>query len=161
MHRSPWVQSAVWSASVVAAWPPVVRCWKWRAATGATLAISNAQATEIGYYGVNVTTVYGAITSSNASLALWPLVAWGNNGNGQTNIPVELTNVVGIAAGNYYSLALKADGTVVGWGDNYYGQTDIPAGLSKIVSIAAGGVQRVQQVRKLAQDVEQAFTGIG
>ena len=38
----------------------------------------------------------------------------------------------------YYSLALKADGTVVGWGDNSYGQTNIPAGLTNVVAIAAG-----------------------
>ena len=46
--------------------------------------------------------------------------------------------MVAIAAGDDYSLALKADGTVVGWGANNTGQTNIPAGLSNVVAIAAG-----------------------
>ncbi|HOW67363.1 MAG TPA: RCC1 domain-containing protein [Candidatus Paceibacterota bacterium] len=34
---------------------------------------------------------------------------------GQTNVPSELTNAIGIAAGYYHSLALKSDGAVVVW----------------------------------------------
>ena len=64
--------------------------------------------------------------------------AWGNNNAGQlgnnstssSNIPVQvkdtnnnpLTNVVAIATGDDYSLALKSDGTVWAWGWNGYGQ---------------------------------------
>ena len=61
-----------------------------------------------------------------------------DNDYGQTTIPAGLTNVVAIAAGSDYSLALKADGTVVGWGNNFYGQITIPAGLTNVVAIAAG-----------------------
>jgi alpha-tubulin suppressor-like RCC1 family protein len=43
-----------------------------------------------------------------------------------------------IAAGERFSLALKADGTVVAWGDNTYSQTHVPAGLSGVTQIAAG-----------------------
>jgi hypothetical protein len=32
-----------------------------------------------------------------------------------------LKDVVAIAADDYFSLALRADGTVVGWGDNHAG----------------------------------------
>jgi len=46
-----------------------------------------------------------------------------------------LTNVVSIAAGDSFSLALKHDGKVVAWGRNV-----VPAGLSNIVAIAARGV---------------------
>ena len=46
-----------------------------------------------------------------------------------------------IAAGNDFSLALKADGTVVGWGYNADGETTIPAGLTNVVAIAAGQYQ--------------------
>ena len=49
-----------------------------------------------------------------------------------------LTDVVAIAAGYDFSLALRADGTVVGWGDNTDGETTIPAGLANVVAIAAG-----------------------
>ena len=46
-----------------------------------------------------------------------------------------------VAAGDSFSLALKADGTVVGWGYNGYGQISIPAGLNKVTAIAAGNNQ--------------------
>jgi len=41
-----------------------------------------------------------------------------------------------IAAGYYFSLALKSDGSVVGWGDNSSGQTTIPAGLTTVTAVA-------------------------
>jgi alpha-tubulin suppressor-like RCC1 family protein len=44
------------------------------------------------------------------------VVAWGYNGQGQTNVPSGLTDVKAISAGGYHSLALKDDGTVVAWG---------------------------------------------
>jgi len=87
--------------------------------------------------------------------------SWGNNEYKQLGYatsdnvdavpkPVEnLTDIVAIAAGSNYSLALKADGTVWGWGANGYGQLGNytlakPAkptpitDLSEIVAIAAG-----------------------
>ncbi|MGA2659692.1 MAG: carboxypeptidase regulatory-like domain-containing protein, partial [Verrucomicrobiota bacterium] len=66
------------------------------------------------------------------------VTAWGDNSSGQTNVPPNLTNVVAIAAGYDFSLALKADGTVVGWGDNASNQITVPSGLSNVVAIAAG-----------------------
>ena len=67
------------------------------------------------------------------------VIAWGDNGYGQTNLPGGLTNVVAIAAGWDHSLALKQDGSVVGWGDNTYGECTAPAGLTNVVAIAGGG----------------------
>ncbi len=67
------------------------------------------------------------------------VVAWGYNGNGQTNVPGGLSGVTAIAGGSEYSLALKSDGTVVAWGYNGYGQTTAPGGLSGVTAIAAGG----------------------
>ncbi len=66
------------------------------------------------------------------------VTVWGDNSSGQTNVPPNLTNVVAIAAGYDFSLALKADGTVAAWGDNTYGQTTVPAGLTNAAAIAAG-----------------------
>lgn len=91
--------------------------------------------------------------------------AWGDNwaghlGNGTSNhstVPVQvltavnqpLKDVVEISAGQYHSVALRADGTVLVWGHNYDGQlgtednvgreyaTQIP-NLSEVVHIAAG-----------------------
>jgi Regulator of chromosome condensation (RCC1) repeat len=51
-----------------------------------------------------------------------------------------LTNVVAIAAGSDWGLALKADGTVVGWGDSSNGQISIPTGLTNVVAIVAGNL---------------------
>jgi alpha-tubulin suppressor-like RCC1 family protein len=58
--------------------------------------------------------------------------------NGETNVPMDLTNAIAIAAGNGHSLALRSDGTVVAWGRNNEGETNIPANLSNVVAIAAG-----------------------
>lgn len=82
------------------------------------------------------------------------VVGWGYNYYGQaTGVPTPgspycstglvqvagevVTNAVAAAGGYYYSLVLKADGTIVLAG-GAYGETNVPAGLSNIVSIAAG-----------------------
>jgi alpha-tubulin suppressor-like RCC1 family protein/uncharacterized protein YkwD/thiol-disulfide isomerase/thioredoxin/plastocyanin/uncharacterized membrane protein YphA (DoxX/SURF4 family) len=90
-------------------------------------------------------------------------LAWGANGNGQlgdgtsggfrfTVAPVSnLKDVVAVATGWEFSLALKADSTVWAWGVNYYGQLGdgtttsryypVPVGgLTHVKAIAAGGV---------------------
>jgi alpha-tubulin suppressor-like RCC1 family protein len=48
-----------------------------------------------------------------------------------------LSNVVAIAAGHEYSLALKRDGTVVAWGNKRF-YRDVPEALTNVVAIAAG-----------------------
>ena len=104
----------------------------------ASLIVSNAQGFEMGNYVLVVTNAHGSVTSSNAQLALWPLVAWGRNNYDQANIPGGLNNVTGIAGGIYHSLALRADGTVAAWGAGstntgvspYQGQAIVPSGLS-------------------------------
>jgi len=82
---------------------------------------------------------------------------WGDNSLGQaigtatTNAPFYasgpvslggnvLSNVVAVAAGNQFSLALKSDGTVVGWGRIGGNRTPVavPDGLSNVVAIAVG-----------------------
>ncbi len=61
--------------------------------------------------------------------------------SGQVHIDGQvLSNVVSIAAGPGYSMALKKDGTVVTWGrmvNDQYAAT-VPEGLSNVVAIAAG-----------------------
>ncbi len=66
------------------------------------------------------------------------VVAWGDNGAGQCDVPPGLTNAIGVAGGFDFSLALKADGTVVAWGKSIGGVTNIPANLTNVTSIAAG-----------------------
>jgi len=66
------------------------------------------------------------------------VVAWGDDGHGESDVPAGLTNVTAIAAGASYSLALKGDGTVVAWGDNALGQSNVPSGFSGVTAISAG-----------------------
>jgi len=88
--------------------------------------------------------------------------AWGLNGSGQlgngtttsSSTPVTVVGLSGmvtaIAAGDYFTLALMADGKVMAWGSNYYGQlgngsytnSSVPVAVTdpggKITAIAAG-----------------------
>jgi alpha-tubulin suppressor-like RCC1 family protein len=53
-------------------------------------------------------------------------------------VPAGLNNVIAVAAGAAFSLALKADGTVVAWGDNSAGQLNVPGGLAGVMAIDTG-----------------------
>jgi alpha-tubulin suppressor-like RCC1 family protein len=68
------------------------------------------------------------------------VIGWGTYEAGLVPPPAGLSNVVAIAAGSYFDLALISGGTVVGWGANGSGQINIPAGLSNVVAIAAGEI---------------------
>ena len=46
------------------------------------------------------------------------VAAWGDDSQGQCDVPGGLSNVVAVAGGGAHSLALRADGTVAAWGDN-------------------------------------------
>lgn len=71
------------------------------------------------------------------------VVAWGDNGPGQTTVPSGLSGVAAIAAGGAHTVALKSDSTVVAWGYNGDDQTMVPSGLSGVMAIAAGGAHTV------------------
>src|SRR6267143_982811 len=62
-------------------------------------------------------TRYQAIAAGNYhSLALksdGTVLAWGENGSGQSTVPANLSGIVAISAGGFHSLALKSNGTVV------------------------------------------------
>ena len=65
---------------------------------------------------------------------------------GQVLVPERVGNanhadfvpVTQVAAGLYFTVALRQDGSVVAWGDNTYGQCVPPANLGRVVKIAAG-----------------------
>jgi hypothetical protein len=96
----------------------------------------NISGTFIGN-GAEVTNVpFNSLLSQNTTNS--PIVAWGANGDGETNIPPGLSNVVAVAGGEQHILALKSDGTLVAWGSDNFGVTDIPAGLSNVVAVSAG-----------------------
>ncbi|MGI6144793.1 MAG: LamG-like jellyroll fold domain-containing protein, partial [Peptococcia bacterium] len=49
-------------------------------------------------------------------------------------------DVIAISAGSYFSMALKADGSVVVWGYNEHGQCNVPEeARSGVIAISAGG----------------------
>lgn len=54
-------------------------------------------------------------------------------------VPLDVTDVVAVAAGFEHVVTLHADGTVKSWGaeSGNYGQYDVPHGLSDIVAVAA------------------------
>ena len=105
----------------------------------ATLTLSNILPADAGRYSVTVQNALATVPSSNAVLAVVPLVVWGTtNSSGQTSIPLSLTNVTAVAAGMFHNLGLKADGTVVGWGQSFSGETNVPPGLSNVMAVAAG-----------------------
>ena len=104
----------------------------------------------------------GSVLAAPVSGAGW---AWGLNSDGElgngTTTPytglstpaqvVDLNNVVGLAAGDQHSLALRSDGTVWAWGNGGWGQlgqgryaaSNRPiqvAGLTGVVAIAAGSL---------------------
>ncbi|MDW8273263.1 MAG: T9SS type A sorting domain-containing protein [Chitinophagales bacterium] len=79
--------------------------------------------------------------------------AWGDNKNGQigndtsgndVNVPVQVKNlsgVVAIYAGRFFSLAVKADGTVWTWGEDLYGQLGNGATTDSDIPIQVPGLK--------------------
>ena len=65
------------------------------------------------------------------------VIAWGGNGNGQTNVPASASNLVQVAAGNAFNLAVREDGSLTGWGLSANGQLSLPGGMN-FVAVAAG-----------------------
>ena len=127
--------------------PPLSYFWRFNGtpipgARGATLTLNSVQGFNAGIYSVIVSNVVGSVLSAPALLeviAAGPVQAWGLNDLGQTNVPPGLADAVTVAAGEYHSLALRANGTVVAWGDDQFGQTNVPPALAGIVAISANG----------------------
>src|SRR5581483_3323903 len=94
---------------------------------------------------------YGQLGQGTTTDSYAPVQVKGPNGVG------FLTNIIAIAAGNFHSLALAADGTIYSWGRNSHGQlgtgdtTDrfypvhVP-GVTNAYAIAAGGYQSLALV---------------
>jgi alpha-tubulin suppressor-like RCC1 family protein len=117
-------------------------------------------------------TVHPAVTAATGA------VAWGDNSGGQLGdgtvtqsvTPAGVGNLTGIqaiAAGQRFTLALLANGTVVAWGLNIDGQlgdgttssSDVPVpvtGLTGVTAIAAGGTH---SLALLANGTVEAWGG--
>ena len=64
--------------------------------------------------------------------------AWGDNSDGQCNVPTDLRVCAAVAGGGYHSLALRQDGGVRAWGSNTDGQCNVPTDLGRCIAVAAG-----------------------
>ena len=65
-------------------------------------------------------------------------VVWGSNESWQHKVPLNLTGVIAVSAGDFCSLALKSDGTVVAWGFGKSGNCHVPSNLTEVSAISAG-----------------------
>ncbi|MBC8094795.1 MAG: hypothetical protein H7Y43_03175, partial [Akkermansiaceae bacterium] len=123
--------------------PPLSFQWHFQGtnlpgATASELTITNTGLADLGTYRVTVSNSVDSITSSNATLEFGHVTSWGREIFGETAVPPGATNIIAVAAGGLFSLALKADGTVMAWGDNQFGQTTVPIEATNIIGIAAG-----------------------
>jgi YD repeat-containing protein len=117
------------------------------------------QATPIQVTGLTgVTQVAAGYLHSLALRSDGTVWAWGSDdfgeiGNGtighNQTTPVQvvgLTNVVKIAAGGYFSLALRSDGTVWAWGENNTGQLGDGSTINSPVPVQVSGLSRVTNI---------------
>lgn len=63
------------------------------------------------------------------------VIAWGDDAEGECDVPPGLTNVTGIAALENVSFAIHTDGSLTAWGSNANGECDIPAALMSVASL--------------------------
>ena len=108
-------------------------------ATSNTLSFAALAPADFGDYRLVVTNFGGALTSTVAQLTIGPVATWGSysqNLGGPLWPGPGLSNVIAVAGGSGYSLALRGDGTLYAWGSGT--AASIPAGLYGIVGIAAG-----------------------
>lgn len=66
------------------------------------------------------------------------VIGWGTSQNLPPLPPTGLSNIIGIAAGDAYGMALRSDGKVFTWGWNEYGPISVPASATNIVAISSG-----------------------
>jgi alpha-tubulin suppressor-like RCC1 family protein len=90
----------------------------------------------------NVVAISAGYLQSLALQADGTVVGW-STGGGTTLLPANLNNVVAISAGGgslqqFFSVALKSDGSIVAWGQNGGGELNVPAGILSTVALSAG-----------------------
>jgi len=91
--------------------------------------------------GLTGVTASSVLLGSVIAPPIKPVVAWGDNHDGQTSVPTTLinANTAAIAAGGSVGVALLKSGTVVQWGTG----TAVPGGLVNVTHIAAGTAHRL------------------
>jgi len=84
------------------------------------------------------------------------LAAWGDNDDGQCNVPAG--NFTQVAGGRYHGLALKSDGSLAAWGYNGSGQCTVPAGNFTQV---AGGYRHSLAIKSDGSLAAWGYNGYG
>ncbi len=109
-----------------------LRVWFSDGVNGSEL-ISPDHRLAVAPYALRAGTADKVLLASVVAPPIEPVVAWGDNDEGQTFMPA-LANVAAVAAGSNQSLALLDDGTVVAWGTG----PAVPGGLTNVTNLAAG-----------------------
>ena len=107
----------------------------WEIANGLNPFVNDAGDDPDGDWVTNLQEYNGGSNSTNPRDPM--VIAWGDNSSGQCKVPLNLRNVIAIAAGDDFSVALKVDGSVEAWGANDFGQTNVPPDLTNAVAISA------------------------
>ncbi len=113
-------------------------------ANSVTLLLTNVQHADAGHYTLMASNRYGVVETAPCRLSVVDVATWGggtaqSSGSG----PADLTNVVGVAAGSGFSLALTAEGNVRCWGTTYYGLTNVPSDLTNVIDLTAGNTHAI------------------
>ena len=88
-------------------------------------------------YGARITKV---TAGGNHNLALTIdglIVAWGDNGSGQSTVADGLGKVMALAATDQASFAVKENGTIAAWGTDDVVQSDVLSRFTGVVDVAA------------------------
>jgi alpha-tubulin suppressor-like RCC1 family protein len=140
-----------------------VRAWGWNEYGQLGNGNTTNSNSPVGVFNLNGVTAIAA--GARHSLALkndntvW---SWGDNGSGQlgngsttgsytpvqvkVNSSTNLTDITAIAAGAYFSLALKIDGTVWAWGSNNYGQLGIGNTTSQSFAVQVHNLDHISGI---------------
>jgi len=67
------------------------------------------------------------------------ILGWGDNGDGQCNVPHPNSGFAAMSGGGLHSVGLKADSTIVGWGYDNWGQCQVPEPNQGFLAQDCGG----------------------
>jgi alpha-tubulin suppressor-like RCC1 family protein len=142
-NLSVYLGSRVELATAIAGSGPLQLQWQFNSnnvpgATNDTLFFDRIHQTNAGYFALIASNSLGAITSAVVKLTVQQVVNWGDNTQGATNMPANLTNVAAISANFLGDMALRADGTITIWGNSQSVPTNTAAGISNVVEVSAG-----------------------
>jgi len=118
----------------------VLRFFTADAAAGGRI-VSFGYSTEVPARSEGMTAVAAGYMHSLALTEQGEVVAWGDDSQGQAQVPSTCrVEIQEIAAGGYHSLAVDKSGQVFAWGDNSAGQTTVPNGCRQNIRAVSAGL---------------------